>query len=221
MKFWIYLVTFLVLISIVSGTQIHGSVYGSSLNKVQNVVVEIDSNPTQKMLAKNGEYAFEINPGQYTLSAFVNNTLIAKEEVVVKEEGNFIIDLFAFPDFSEEDAILTESDEPALEESLFSTTSNSNFLILILILLLIGGFVAWKKFFKRKPEIKQEKIESTDPSRIIEILKKEGGRMNQKELRKYFPLSEAKISLMVTELEVKGKIEKIKKGRGNILILKE
>ncbi len=33
-------------------------------------------------------------------------------------------------------------------------------------------------------------------------------------------LSEAKISLILTELEHKGKVEKIKKGRGNVILLK-
>ena len=42
-----------------------------------------------------------------------------------------------------------------------------------------------------------------------------------KELRKeMLYLSEAKVSLIVTELEHKGLVEKIKKGRGNVLILK-
>src|SRR3989344_2647515 len=51
--------------------------------------------------------------------------------------------------------------------------------------------------------------------------KKHDGRINQKELRKeMLYLSEAKVSLIVTELEHKGMIEKIKKGRGNVLILK-
>jgi len=50
-------------------------------------------------------------------------------------------------------------------------------------------------------------------------LKKEGGRMTQKEIRKHINLSEAKISLVIAELEDSGKIKKIKKGRGNILIL--
>ena len=55
----------------------------------------------------------------------------------------------------------------------------------------------------------------------LEIIKKHDGRINQKELRKEMMyLSEAKVSLIVTELEHKGKVEKIKKGRGNVLILK-
>ncbi|MFC1723099.1 hypothetical protein ACFL0V_03090 [Nanoarchaeota archaeon] len=54
---------------------------------------------------------------------------------------------------------------------------------------------------------------------ILDILKKEGGRATQKEIRKHIPLSEAKISLMIAELESQGKVKKVKKGRGNIIIL--
>ena len=60
-----------------------------------------------------------------------------------------------------------------------------------------------------------------DLNKIIQLLKKNQGRMSQRELRKHFALSEAKISLMITELETEGKLKKIKKGRGNILILEK
>ncbi|MDP2750920.1 MAG: winged helix-turn-helix transcriptional regulator [Nanoarchaeota archaeon] len=71
---------------------------------------------------------------------------------------------------------------------------------------------------KEEQEAKHE-IRVTDLEKILEILKKNDGRATQKEIRKEIPLSEAKISLMITDLEAKGKIRKIKKGRGNIIIL--
>ena len=55
----------------------------------------------------------------------------------------------------------------------------------------------------------------------LDFIKKQGGRTTQKEIRKNFPMSEAKISLIITELEHRGKIEKIKRGRSNIIILKK
>ncbi len=55
---------------------------------------------------------------------------------------------------------------------------------------------------------------------VLSIIKKEGGRTTQKEIRKQVPLSEAKISLILTELEHEGRIKKIKKGRGNVVVLK-
>ena len=54
---------------------------------------------------------------------------------------------------------------------------------------------------------------------IIRIIKENKGRITQKDIRKQIPLSEAKISLMITELEDKGIVKRIKKGRGNIIIL--
>jgi uncharacterized membrane protein len=54
-------------------------------------------------------------------------------------------------------------------------------------------------------------------SKILNIIKKEK-RITQKDIRSQIPLSEAKISLVISDLEDKGMIRKIKKGRGNILI---
>ena len=64
-------------------------------------------------------------------------------------------------------------------------------------------------------------IDDLSEEDFLEIIKKEGGRTTQKDIRKEIPLSEAKTSLMIAELEHKGIIEKIKKGRGNIIILKK
>ncbi len=61
---------------------------------------------------------------------------------------------------------------------------------------------------------------SGDLEGVLSAIKEEGGRTTQKDIRKKIPLSEAKISLMISELEAKGKLQKIKKGRGNIIILK-
>lgn len=55
---------------------------------------------------------------------------------------------------------------------------------------------------------------------LVRVLKARDGRATQKELRKDLPFSEAKVSLMVSELEHDGKVTKIRKGRGNIIILK-
>ncbi|MBI3031956.1 hypothetical protein HYY69_00650 [Candidatus Woesearchaeota archaeon] len=54
----------------------------------------------------------------------------------------------------------------------------------------------------------------------ITALLKEQQRVTQKEIRKQIPLSEAKISLIITEMETKGIVQKIKKGRGNIIVWK-
>ncbi len=83
-----------------------------------------------------------------------------------------------------------------------------------------------------EPEVQTEKIEPKDVpaqgllldkdlQQVLVIISKQDGRTTQKEIRKELPWSESKISLMIAELEQKGLIEKIKKGRGNIIILKK
>ncbi len=63
---------------------------------------------------------------------------------------------------------------------------------------------------------------STLPEHVLSILRKHDGRMTQKELRKeLMHLSEAKVSLLLTELEHREKIDKIKRGRGNVIVVKE
>lgn len=58
-----------------------------------------------------------------------------------------------------------------------------------------------------------------DAKQVLKIIKERGGRTTQKDIRKDIPLSEAKISLILTDLEQRKFIRKIKKGRGNIIIL--
>jgi uncharacterized membrane protein len=60
-----------------------------------------------------------------------------------------------------------------------------------------------------------------DLAMILDILRKMGGRATQKELREKLGWSEAKLSLALTDLERRGLIEKYKKGRGNVVFLKE
>ena len=57
------------------------------------------------------------------------------------------------------------------------------------------------------------------PQRQIEIIKKSSGRI-KKELRKKLPYSEAKVSLIIADLESRDIVKKIKQGRVNIIILK-
>jgi len=56
-----------------------------------------------------------------------------------------------------------------------------------------------------------------DLKEIIDIIRANGNRITQRELRKKSPYSESKVSLMLSDLEERGLVEKFKKGRGNII----
>ena len=198
----------LILLSIpmVYASTIHGTVYDLSLKPVKDVIIEVDSQPPQKLVSKDGTYSFSLEKGSYTIKAetiSAEKSLVEERITIVDDNGNYVLDLFTLP------------------EQIEQKPENPNILWYIIPAIIIGILILFI-FKKKKPkiEIKENEQKRTDLDNLIKIIKDNGGRITQKELRKHFPLSEAKVSLMITELESKGKIEKIKKGRGNIIILK-
>lgn len=204
----IWVVFLLILVQGVFGAGITGSIYDFDLNKMGNVIVEVDTSPKQTYISKEGDYEFNIPKGSYRIYAkYVENGEIlydAGEEIVVKEEGDYIVDLIMFP-------YIGPGDLPAAE----GVSKNWYFLGIILLILVLAGGV-WYFMFKKNRKTEEG---TDDLDKVLSIIKKEGGRINQKDLRSRLGLSEAKISLMISDLESRKKIRKIKRGRGNIIIL--
>ena len=196
---------------VLAGT-IHGTVYDLNLDKVA-AIVEVNSTPQQRMVAVDGDYSFALEEGSYLLTArlILNNVTEAnaEEEVTVIGEQDAVLDLILFPVL--DDDLVDDLGDIDVDTSGLENPSQP-YVGIILILVAIAILIVW---YKRKP--KQEK---DDLQKLMDFIKRQGGRTTQKDIRKEFPQSEAKISLMITELEHNGKIQKIKKGRGNVIILK-
>ncbi len=71
-----------------------------------------------------------------------------------------------------------------------------------------------------KSEVFEESDLPSDLKEVLLVIRDGGGRITQKELRARLKYSEAKVSLMITDLEDRGMVKKVKKGRGNVIILK-
>ncbi|MBI2134905.1 hypothetical protein HYU09_02865 [Candidatus Woesearchaeota archaeon] len=205
---------------------IYGNIYDLSLDKVSGARVAVNTSPEQFLVSKDGGYSFDVPNGFYAIKAELEQNGIKALEgrnISVSQEGRYIIDLILFPSFEEEDDI---SKTPELS---FPEAENGRFVPLIIILSLIMLAAAVFVIFKGKKERdkkahieeKSPKDDESDLDGVVGIIRKEGGRTTQKEIRKQIPLSEAKISLMIAELEHKGIIKKIKKGRGNIIVLEK
>lgn len=202
-------------INFVNGATLQGSIYDFELNTVSDVLITVDSTPKQNLVSTDSSYSFELNPGVYTLTAqqLVGNITIASttEQVRIEQEGVFRLDLILFPELEEapEDIDINELDEPNNLKYYILVGFN---LVLIVLLVL---------FFKRKKAKKDITLEKDEADIVLEFIKKNNNRTTQKEIRKSLAMSEAKLSLIITELEHKDLIEKIKKGRSNIIILKK
>ncbi len=206
------LLVLLLTIPLSTAATIQGTVYDLSLEPQTNVIVEIDSTPLQRQVIKEGTYEFTLSPGSYTLSVKSNQdeTLI-EESIEITHDGDYTVDLFTLLDLSEFEEFVEES-----QTELDLNGETPTYVVWIIGAAVIVGVILFFKRKKIEPETKKQ-----DPlaEKIIKILKENDGRMTQKELRKHFPFSEAKMSLAITELEANKKIKKIKKGRGNIISL--
>jgi uncharacterized membrane protein len=225
--------------------KVYGSIYEwSDLEKpLKNVIVEIEENATrvQYKVSSDGTYSFDISPGSYVIRAkyYINNILefSGEEKLQIdKPDVSRNLDLLLFPPTDSDYEYLgginltgeLEPEEPDV----------SNYIAVIIVVLLIAIiflFFFWKK--KRKPVIpEQEDIPSEPPEittkpienmtrelpddlrELYDLILQKGGRTTQKEIRKDAKYGEAKVSLMLADLEERGLIKKIKKGRSNIII---
>jgi len=215
MKYGVFFLAVLILSTTASAATLSGEVFDFSLDRVDRVKIDINSTPSQRQITEDGSYRFELPPGTYELKAeqLVEGVIIAstEETVLIPNEGDFILDLLLFPVIEEFEVDPIEVDEDILPEEFQA----SNYILFVFLLII--AFIISIGYAFHKKNGKDEQAE--DLLDIVSFIKKQGGRTTQKDIRKAFPQSEAKISLILTELEEKGKIKKIKKGRGNVIIL--
>jgi len=107
---------------------IHGEVYSwDTFEPLENAVVEVNSTPSQSMVAKYGVYYFELDPGDYLIKAsyYENSTLVNSGEVTVtiKGEGSYVRDLLLLPVYS---TILMEGENNSSTSIPVSNNSDSD-----------------------------------------------------------------------------------------------
>lgn len=154
---------------------VHGGVYESdTFEPLANAMVEVNSTPSQSMVAKIGVYSFELAPGDYSITAkyYQNGTLLYSggEIVNIKEEGSYVKDLLLFPIYSEalmdSSAVnasegttkMNNSDSSSKTEESEIDSSTVNFLLIAfaLMILLTGGYQFSRKHKKEEKGTSQE-----------------------------------------------------------------
>ena len=224
--------------SLVQAATIHGTIYGPDLELAKKALVEINSTPKQNMVANDGTYSFSVAEGTYKIEAYYSYQgvlLYDKQTITLPAEGDFVLDLILFETLDIEELEFDESKLRMIEELLKDKPKTDiwivisiGILVLIIVALVIYYFLSKRKKLKRKKKKRfkaktvKEKIKPVGDevmTKTIKILKREK-RVTQKDIRKELGISEAKASLVIAELEAEGKVKKIKRGRGNIIIYK-
>ncbi|MCZ7384593.1 MAG: hypothetical protein O8C63_07575 [Candidatus Methanoperedens sp.] len=240
-----------VFISGAHAATLHGTIYQWSdfENPLKGAIVEVNSTPSQYVISTNGTYSFNLSSGNYLIKAkYYNNNILefaAEDEIRIDREGDYVHDLLLFPPTELDKQYL--GDINLTGDLVTKSDSNQIYYLITTILLVFAALLIlyWWRKKKNKPiekspgetieippeispEIPPEIMAKTESIELPEDLReiyglilKKGGRVTQKDLRKEVKYGEAKVSLMIADLENRGLVKKIKKGRANIIIAED
>ena len=225
------------LFSLLNATFLEGEVYSiDSLFPIEGVVLKASGPTSVQMVLEEGSYSVELPPGEYEISAYyyVNGSLryYFKEEVVVGGE-KMQYDLVLFPpdEFEEVVPFVSYEIEDVPGDSVDDTVAQVIAGVIIILFFLVGFVLYYFVFNKEsnkavagmeevKPHSSFRKELDSEEKRVLEILKKSEGMSTQKELRGIMKCTDTKMSLLVSSLEARGLVKRIKRGRENIVKLR-
>jgi len=219
--------------------KVYGSIYDfSDFEKpLENVIVEVEENSSrvQYKVSVDGTYFFNVSPGSYVIKAkFYNDNNIlefsGEEKLNIgRPDESRNLDLILFPPIDSEFEYLGDINLTGEIET--NEPDYMNYIIIILVALIIISIIIFyirkkkRKGISKTDEPPEDKTVNNigdelpdDLRELYDIILKKGGRTTQKDLRKEVIYGEAKVSLMIADLEDRGFIKKIKKGRSNIII---
>lgn len=200
---------------------ISGHIYDLDLNDVNDAVVQINSTPFQQIIAKNGTYTVEVPNGNYYLvvSQYKSGEKLgfARENISIRREGTYKLDIILFP-VLEEVEDLPDIGQVDDEDKNTFYISFPFWVVIILMFIFFGAWLLLK--FRKKNKNAVPHLPDPLLNELIKLLQANHNRMTQKELHKALPWSEAKLSIVLTQLEAQGKIQKFKRGRTNTVVLK-
>ena len=203
MRLMLVIAVFSLLVSFSYAAFVYGEIYKAhTLEKINDTIVKIDGRFSYQLVIKKSNYSIDLPNGDYTIYAeHLNNGVVysAKEEVKIGANDQRI-DLALFP------------------------SGNSADYLFAFGLIIIGLFLFYNVLkittLKKEPATakKPKGMElDEDAKKVLQTLESFEGRATQKELKDSLNFSDAKLSLILSELENMQKIKKFKRGRGNII----
>ncbi|MBI4361731.1 MAG: hypothetical protein HY558_01005 [Euryarchaeota archaeon] len=216
------------------GVRLEGRAYDySNLDPIDWAIIEVYQNTTlqQRKVAEKGTYSFNLTPGSYRIVARLLRgatvELQTEENLTLREDRTH--DLILLPLLDIEEGLLPPNlSIETLGETRAPPASRRPSTLPPLILAAaiaaaLGALLGWR-WWRRRPSPAPAPPPSGLPEDLqaaLRILQEAGGRMNQKDLRRRLGYSEAKVSLLVADMEERKLLRKVKRGRGNILMLEK
>lgn len=203
------LASLLLLLGVAQATYVYGDIYRvDTLEKINHTLIRIEGPYTYQMVSQKTNYSFDLPEGEYQILAQQldgnGNPVLNYENSIRVGAQNQQMDLVLRP--------------VGPDWKVYAGVAGG------LLLLTVGMIWKIRTRQKRKAGTPREQEKPTAPAeldedarKVLQVLATMENRATQKELRGVIGFSEAKLSLILAELEQLGQIKKFKRGRGNII----
>lgn len=202
-----FILLILLFLNLAFSGYVYGEIYSYTFEKLDSAVIKIEGSFSYQFVAHSSNYSIHLPEGEYKISASSYNEqgnleLYAEEEINVGEENQRI------------DLILT----PVINLYYLLGIGIIILIIIAAILIKLRRTPAPKSMEpEQKQEVKKSLSLDEDAKKVLQALESFEGRATQKEIKETLNFSDAKLSLILTELEEYDYIKKFKRGRGNII----
>jgi uncharacterized membrane protein len=208
-------------------SQLYGDIYeGDNLTKLDNVLIKINGSDSTQFLT-NKTYSINLDEGNYTIKAthyHEGKIDYITEERITYDGSNKKFDLVLVPnelfELTPKQNNTNNQTQSIPKESQGVKTEHLIIAVMgIGIVAVIAAFLFLYGKRKKPNEITKEELAplKQEEREILKIISENGGKMYQKELREILNYSEAKMSILIGELEKRGEISREKIGRDNLL----
>ncbi len=211
------LIVILLSLAFSEAADIYGNLYDPALKRMYSSVIEINTTPRQRFVSTNGSYHFTISPGSYEIRASSITGLAAMENLTVVDEGRYILDLFLYPEDGLDigDVYIPEP----IPSSKMPVWLLTGFGVLLVSSAFIIAFLIRQNTDMRRMHLEALKGLDDDEKKVLTLLRDNKGRLSQQVIGREFTYTDAKVSLMLTDLEDKRFIRRVKRGRANMIFL--
>lgn len=182
---------------------VHGDIYSSSLEELDGTLIRLEGRFSYQLVVPGSNYSIFLPEGSYTISASQFDEhggllLYAQQDIMVGGEDQEI-DLILYP--PNQDILLAVG------------------IMAILAAVFLFANRRWRARDKQTGTRKSTESHALDGDalKVLAALESSDNRATQKELRQSLRFSDAKLSLILTELEQTGRVKKFRRGRANII----
>ncbi len=199
-------VSLLILLATAHAAFLYGDIHASDSHTLNQTMIRIEGDFTYQLVTDKQNYSIFLPDGNYSVRAEA-------------------FDQYGDVAYSDSESVRVGTEDQRLDLVLRPAMNTQLVVLAFTVFLLVAVFLWARGLRASKKEAYapvERPIEDRPPlddeaKKILSYLDSVEGRANQKEMKEALGFSDAKLSLILTELEHEGRVKRFKRGRGNVV----